>query len=386
MPTSLRETRFTRAAENRAAAIDRRLVEVLAAGRGRHSVRRVVVVVLCGAVHLVTLAFVAAAIWALWPGTNVEHKVLGVLCLLVAFALRPTFPRATKGAGLVDPEKAPATHALVAEIAAAIGAPMPTRLEVFSRINATASLTGLRGRTVGFGAPLWAASSGQARIAVLAHELGHFANGDPLHGRYVSGALQTLDHWLSIFTPVNTSSASLGHGPTLGRRALMNPGIQRVIFWPVRVVLTGYAHVISLVAAPDHRRAEALADLCAARAAGTDGAVDALEVTLATLGIEVAVNRAAVCREDPAPALQAFREAFDADRRAGVRRSGAAEKSRMDAEHPLTCDRLRLLESSPRMEATVTRTPEEWAAIEAEWARPVASRLTALAESMRYRR
>lgn len=356
----------------------------LAAGRLRRwTGTRVAVTVLCGAVHVVTLAFVASGVWALWPGSDLEVKALGVLCLMTAVALRPVFPRAAKGAGLVDPVTAPATRALVAEIAACVNAPLPTRLEVTTEINASASRTGLHGRTLGFGAPLWMASSHQARVAILAHELAHFANGDPIRGRYVAGALQTLDHWLAILTPVNTRRRSLRGEPAIGRGP--NPGVQRLFFWPFRAAIAGYAHLIDLVAAPDHRRGEAIADLRAAVAAGTDGAVDGLEVGLAALGIEVAVNRAAVRREDLAPALLEFRAQFGPEQRAGARRSGAAEHHRIGSDHPLTTDRLKLLESTPPREPRVRRTPQEWAEIEAEWAPAVAGRLRALAEPLRYR-
>ncbi|MFN3629436.1 MAG: M48 family metalloprotease [Casimicrobiaceae bacterium] len=40
--------------------------------------------------------------------------------------------------------------------------------------------------------PLMAILSPEERIAVMAHELSHGANGDPLRGTFLSGAVNTL--------------------------------------------------------------------------------------------------------------------------------------------------------------------------------------------------
>jgi len=114
--------------------------------------------------------------------------------------------------------------------------------------------------------------------------------------------------------------------------------------------------------------------------------VGGLEVLLAAPAVEVAGSAAAVRRESLGPAIIEFRAGYDADRRAASRRRGDVEKSRIDDTHPPTMQRIRLLESIEHLAPAVTRTDEEWAAIEAEWDPTLTSQLAKLGERYRYRR
>lgn len=365
----------------RVAVASERLVDELARTRrqnGRLTLANLAAVALATLVHAVTLAFAATGVLLLWPGTSVWHKVLGVLCLLLVWLLRPRFHRAAKGAGLLDPTAAPETRRLVAEVAEVVGSPMPTRCRVDRRINASAALVGLRGRELTLGAPLWAALTGQERIALLGHELGHFANGDVLQGRYVGTADDTLDHWAHVLEVSASSRAA--------RTRRAGPGLLLAAWaiYPARLLVAGYQRALELAAAPSSRRQEHYADLASARAAGSRGAIGLLEVLLASPGIDVEANRAAVTRADLGEAIRAYVASYDDARRAAVRRTGDVEESRIDSSHPPTMQRIRLIESLGAVAPVVVRTESEWAAIDAEWQDALTGALKRAADDYRY--
>jgi heat shock protein HtpX len=287
---------------------------------------------------------------------------------LVVFGLRQGQIRVRKGPGLLNPGTYPTTRALVREIAELIDAPMPSRLEVSADLNASAFTAGWRRRRVlSIGAPLWVALSPQARVALLAHELGHFAHGDVLRGRYVSSAAYSLVAWSEVFRL---------------------DGVARVAGWPVRVALAGYRRLLDVVAAPSHRRQELLADLSSVRAAGTDGAIDALEMVLAIVGLDVTANRVAIQPGRPplGPALREYGESYDAAARAGARRRGDDQRSAIDDSHPPTTERLRLIESTEWVPAAVVLDDARAASLDREWASTTQRALDRLAERYRYRR
>lgn len=368
-------------APTRLAASAERLVDELARSRrqnGRLSPANLAAVALATLVHAVTLAFAVTGVLLLLPGTTVWHKVLGALCLLLVWLLRPRLHRAAKGSGLMDPVAAPHTRALVAEVARIVGSPLPTHCQVDRRINASAGSVGLRGRQLTIGAPLWSALTGPERVALLGHELGHFANGDVLQLRYVGTAHDTLDHWADVLALSGSSRAA--------RTRRAGPGLLLAawLIYPARLAVAGYQRLLELAAAPSSRRQEHYADLAAARAAGSQAAVGGLEVLLAIPAIDVEANRAAVTRTDVGEAIRSHMARYDDARRAAARRSGDAEASRIDSSHPPTMQRIRLVESLGTVTPGVVRSEAEWAAIDAEWQAPMSAQLKRLGDDYRY--
>lgn len=374
-----------RAADSRLAdALARRLVDDLSASRrrsARFSAASVAAVALATVVHGVTLAVLGAGVWALVRGEGWPLKVAGVLLVALAVVLRPRFGRAPAGPGLLDAVRYPETAALLREIAAVTRTRVPDRLEVGTEINAHATTVGLRRRVVSVGAPLWVALSPQARVAVLAHELGHFAAGDVRQLRYVGAAYTALEGWLDVFTPGNAVDISAESWQGVSP----NSQLWSVATWPVRALLHGYLRLIDLCAAPSGRRQEHYADLVSVAAAGTDGAVDSLETVLAATGLETTANRTAMTPGRPplAPALVAYMEQYDARARAAARRRGDDDRSSIDDSHPPTVERLRLVESVPRVEAAVVIDTGRAARLEREWAPTIETMLKRLADGYR---
>ena len=111
---------------------------------------------------------------------------IAVGCLLILFMIKPLFarPAQERRRRTLTPETEPLLFEFVAKIAKLVGAPRPRRIDIDCDINASASfgqswwslLTG-RGLVLTIGMPLVAGLSLQQFAGVLAHEFGHFSQG-----------------------------------------------------------------------------------------------------------------------------------------------------------------------------------------------------------------
>jgi Zn-dependent protease with chaperone function len=357
-------------------------VDELAAARRPRRVTpgALVVYVLATAVHAVTFGFLGVGLWLLLGGDNWPQRALGCLCLLVPAAVLPRPGRASHGTDVS--ETAPETIALVAEIAEVVGGPRPTSVWISDDLNAMVTTGAVRGRALVVGAPLWVACSPQARVAVIAHELGHLANRDLIRGRYVSAAAEGVLAWLDILTPWSPHEE---HLLAAGEVGVGRGAIVRVLTWPVRAALMTYLRVLHRANTSAHRRQEHYADLAAVRAAGTAGAVDALETMLVMDGLLVTANRVAVTtgRPELRPALEAYMAGYGPERRQRARQEAAAEASRVDASHPPTFQRLRLVESVEHSHPVVALDAARCEAIERELGAALSSGLSSFADSFR---
>ncbi|GGU68201.1 M48 family metallopeptidase [Lentzea flava] len=203
--------------------------------------------------------------------------VAGIPVLLVAWALRPRLGRAGDVWHALRRDDAPTFFALLDRVAAAAGAPLPDRVALDARFNASAGTHGLRRRrTLIVGLPLFGVLTPQQRVAVLGHEFGHFVNGDPARGVLTSPAVRTP---LILADLVRPSESFVGDNlwTQLAERAL----------WPFQLLLERVFVLIGTgvvaVAARDHQRAEYCADALAVRLAGTS-AVAALMIDFAMAG------------------------------------------------------------------------------------------------------
>lgn len=363
-------------------AMNRRLVDALAAAgrRRRFSLGSIAVYSLATAVHVVTACFLLAGLALLVTGEGWIARVLGGLCLLVVVAVAPKFVRTDRGADLST--AAPQLRELVDEIGAVVASPRPTSIHVSHHLEVHVSVGPLGGRALTIGAPLWVVCSPAARVAMIAHELGHLAGRDLLHGRYVAAAYSALVSWHDIFSPRNfRDQAAWDYGLPL------SPGTIFIyaLMSPVRATLRTYLRLMDLANGPAQRRRELYADLAAVRAAGTDGTVDLLETVLGADGIVVTANRTAVTTGRPSlrTALEEFMASYGVERRQEARRRGEAEHSRVDDSHPPTVARLRLVESIEHVQPAVVLEPARNSEIERELASTLDQGLASFADLFR---
>jgi hypothetical protein len=336
-------------------------------------------------VHLLTLASLVGGLYLLVAPHTWPERVAGLVLLLVCYGTRPELPKRPAYVARLGPDDAPATFALLRQVGELVRAPVPDEVLVSRAYNAAVGRAGLRGRFVELGAPLWVAAPPQARVALIAHELGHLAHRDLTNGLWVSTARHTLRKWNDVF---RTPSAAT-HGT---RRGFWGGGIAVVLstlLFPLLRGLTGaYTSLVEWANAPSHRRQEMLADLDAARVAGTDGALELLDTILAKLSVETSISSAAVDgrRPDMWHVVTERLAARGPEERSRARATATSERTRVDASHPATTLRIRLVDGRPWEAPAVVPDAAEWGAIDRELARPLEAAAKAIGERIRYRR
>ncbi|MEV0092219.1 M48 family metallopeptidase [Streptomyces sp. NPDC050738] len=155
------------------------------------------------AVHGVTLALIVAGVLLVVVGWGSALPVVGAFCLFPAWVLRPRFRKLPDDGVLLRRGDAPRLFALIDEIAVLVGTTGVDAIAITPEVNAGVSAYGMKQRrllTIGLG--LWEILSPQERVALLGHELGHYANGDTRHGVVISNALRSLVTWRYVLHPV----------------------------------------------------------------------------------------------------------------------------------------------------------------------------------------
>jgi Zn-dependent protease with chaperone function len=293
------------------------------------------------------LAVVAAAVLIVvaWPERAVAWMA-AALVGVVAWALRPGVRR-QRDTLPTAPDTHPRLHALVREVAEAVGAAPPHAIELTDQPNAFAGRCGLlRRRTLILGVPLLVTLDAQETVALLGHEIAHFANGDSSRSVLVSAAHDTLIGWCRVVYP-DEHDARRGFAQYVAGVAMW------VLHWIPRGLLVLASHLEWA----ESQRAEFYADRLSASVAGTDAAVSSLE---RHLHVNYSVLRHACHRvvvggsKRGVLAELAFQAAeVPARERERRRRAAAIEPSSLDATHPPTGHRIRMLSSGPRLPARV---------------------------------
>ncbi|MCM0674306.1 M48 family metalloprotease [Micromonospora phytophila] len=328
---------------------------------------------LTAAASVVLLAgVVALAITGVWlivafPVPNLS-VVLGVALLGLAVALRPRFGRLDPDLEVLSRDRAPELHALVDEVAAAVGAPLPHIVGVDDDLNAYAGLVGLRRRRVlCLGLPYWGALDAQERVALLGHELGHFVNGDPRRMLLTQPAFTMLGSAADLVRPVDTVSGG-------GIVEMVGEALGKAFQWVLSRLLFGVHLVLVCVALRDSQRAEYLADEMSARAAGSAAATSLLDAVLAVESTALAVRREARAGHgaDRWRAAAAEARAAAADRLPRLRQLSVRDEASLFAAHPPAGLRRRMLTDRPWRDPAVVLTEARLARIDAELAKEYA--------------
>ncbi|MYY09366.1 M48 family metalloprotease [Streptomyces sp. SID4919] len=204
--------------------------------------------------------------------------VLGVVLLVIVAALLPRPGRLPRHAPVLYRADAPQLFELIDEVAAVVGTTGVHAVVVDTAFNAGVSAYGVRNRRVMYlGAGLWEVLTPQERVALLGHELGHFANGDVRSSFVTHGALRTLAHWYSFLTP----------NPVEG---FLDLCVNTLVFLP-RQVVHGLFLLLDGLTMRASQRAEYLADAHAARAGSTAAAVTMLDRLLIGDAVEAHLRR-----------------------------------------------------------------------------------------------
>ncbi|MHB9860250.1 M48 family metallopeptidase [Streptomyces sp. YIM S03343] len=320
----------------------------------------VLAIALALGVHGVTVVLAVAGVWCLVAGWGGLGVVVGLLLLAMAVVLGPRFRKLPDDRPVLFRADAPELFALVDEIAGVVGTRGVHAIVVDERINAGVTTYGVRRRRLlMLGMPLWEVLTPEERLAVLGHELGHYANGDTRHGFVVATAVRTLSLWHHALQPLQDPS------PT--------EMIVNVLYIVPRLLVRSVHELLVRLTTRAGLRAEYLADRHAARVASTQAAAsfmdrlliaDSLAVLLRSEANKAALTGSRSTREAAAHAdelwgaLTAYTAsvpeyAYERQRRAGARRG-----HRVDTTHPPTHLRRTCLLDGPHLEAAVTPAPD----------------------------
>lgn len=304
-------------------------------------------------VHGLTCVLAAVGVWGLIAGWGGLGMVFGLFFLAMAWSLRPRLNRLSDDDRVLLRDQAPELYALIDEIAVAQGTRGVDAVVVDVDANASVTQLGLRRRLLTLGLPLWEVLSPQQRVALLGHELGHFTNGDTRYGMVVGTAFRTLDTWLRYLRPIPNPNAI----HTLTNLACI----------PLRLLVTAVVALLDLLTAPSSQRGEYLADVASARTGSTEGATGLMDRLLVADSIVTTLNREVNSRrihgrsgtagqdgEGLWEALAAHMDSIPESEYERQRRVGALRGHCVDATHPPTHLRRRLLLDGPPVPALVT--------------------------------
>jgi Zn-dependent protease with chaperone function len=314
---------------------------------------------------LLTAALAAAGVWLIAINPNVVTISVGGAAVLVAITLVPPLDRLDRDHDPLSRDEAPTLYALLERVAAAIGTRPPGLIAVSSDFNAAVSQYGLRRRRVLYlGLALWGVLTPQQRVAVLGHELGHFVNGDVRHGLLARPAMVTLGRLARLLNP--------GPARNAGALVAMSELLLRVAMQPVVIGLRLAQLGIQALVFRDGQRAEYLADLGAARLAGTAAAVEVLDLMVHGEGGHTTVAsraRAGNGVEGWRTAIAELRERQTPTRLHRLRQLTVRREASLLATHPPSGLRSRLLDAGLWQDPSVRLTADESERIDAELAR-----------------
>ncbi|WP_207556021.1 M48 family metallopeptidase [Intrasporangium flavum] len=337
------------------------------AAAGRRSRAELVLVGISALIVLASLAcFVGAVlVWRTDWLIPVRFGVFVVLVLLGAF-LRPRFTRVPRR-DLLREGGAPNLRELVRRIADEVGTPAPDLVVISpDTLNLAVVRTGVRGRPVlVIGLPLWLMLSPAMRQAVLAHELGHLVNRDPLRNS-LTGPAQRIFADAVEWTGGRHPWRRLGRDLDRADQSGLGVMVVRFLLALANTVFATIQLAIDAVIMPDHRRAEYAADLVARDVAGTAATVAALD-RLNVLGELTDGLVHDVVTRGPADwlVLADRRSALLADRRELLRQ---ATRRSVDlwVTHPPSGMRASLVESLPDVPGSLPVDAELFARIDTE--------------------
>jgi hypothetical protein len=183
--------------------------------------------------------------------------------------LRPRFGRAPKPARRLDRNHAPQVFHLVEQIAAEIDAKPPDHLVLNLDDTVRLERSGVRSRTtLHIGSLQWLSLTPQLQVALLAHELAHTVNGDPLRARFVHPVL-TIVGRLGEWTRVDRTLAGVVRGP---RRRNPITLLSQLVQWCLSRIVLAVQLAFRAAGFREQHRAEYRADSMCATVAGTAAA------------------------------------------------------------------------------------------------------------------
>jgi len=295
----------------------------------------------------------------------------GVLLICIAVYLLPRFNRRPKHEEVLTRAQAPTLFGLVDRVAEAVGTKAPTLITVDSWFGASTWDYGLRRRrALSLGVGMFGALQPQQRVALLAHEMGHFRNGDIRRGLVIQPAMTSLGRLADLFRGqpvIDIGPMARARPGSAGGLAVIVEPLVNLVLAVTSSVFFGAQLLVLSVLLRDSQHREFMADRRAAELAGSKAAAELFDLFI-TDAWSVVASRARAQEQQPG-----WREAAAAlvapDRVPRLRRlrqlSIRREVSLWNT-HPPSGLRASLIEGQPPRLPSLVLTERESGLIDAE--------------------
>lgn len=294
-------------------------------------------------VHLITLLVAIAGLATIVAGyPNFVFVIIGLILVAFAWFLRPRVGKMP--VKIASRERFPVLYKVVDELAELLGAKEVAGIILTPDFNASFQQVGWKRKSIlHVGVPLFTILDKDQQIAILAHELAHGVNGDPMRGLFVGTAIESLFHWSYLIRPRQIWEVAAG-----GLLGLLTALVMVV----VNIFLLGLSNLLWYCAVAfiklvyyDSQRAEYLADYLASTVSGTKAMLSALEKLYIATSFDLLVQRL-VLNKQTSNFFTEFRHYVEhlpeseLERR---RRLSMMEDTRLDNTHPPTANRVAFL-------------------------------------------
>jgi Zn-dependent protease with chaperone function len=327
--------------------------------RGAYGPGYVAAATICLLIICLSVVTGLSGLWLIWRfWSNPFAIIAGIGLVGLAWMQRPRMARQPKDS--LKRDQYPTFFGLIDDVASAIGV-LPIQLvRINHEFNASMSeVSWARKPVLTIGLPLWKILAPQARVALIAHELAHRANGDPARSTFLAFAIHALDQWIIVLTQDASDQAD-------GLSAI----IANTAMWLVSRIVLAVRYVIMKLLYLDSQRAEYFADYLATRVAGTE----AMTSTLMSLEYNqhlgpFLLRGFAAADSTGASALELFQKFVGSMPESEIerlKRCQMAENAQIDSSHPPTAFRMRFLAAHPIEVGLVSLSKHEWDKIDAE--------------------
>ncbi|MDG5472668.1 M48 family metallopeptidase [Jeotgalibacillus sp. ET6] len=316
---------------------------------------------LAALVHLLSLGLAAAAGYLVWVGSDKVFLLFtAVLLLGISWVARPKIDRLEKDETVLTREDLPEFFRLVDSITSELGTGKIDGVVLNGEFNASIGRYGWKKRIIiKMGLPLFSILTAEEKKALLAHEIGHLANGDLARGFFIGTALNTLEVWHEILEPEELHEGQSGDLVKMVSASIL----KALSFFPKT-----YSDLLLYFLYFNKQQAEYFADYTGARLAGTEPAITLLEKIEYGRLYEYSIRKTALSSEklNLYHCLNDEIKQLPKREKSRYRKIAELEKSKVDDTHPPTYFRVQYLQSKKHLQKQADVDLQQFKSIQQE--------------------
>lgn len=329
-------------------------------------------------VHIFTLVVAAGSIWLLmrcglqlldgvrttnWPAFAVT-LALGVVGILAIWDVIPEEQKLPVE-NIASRQQFPHLYATIADIAASLGTAGVDTILIDASFRASVTQMGWeRKKVLRLGLPLFSILSPQEKVALLSHELAHYANGDTNRSLVVGSALHSLNSWYKLLHPdgFQFGNKRIGY---FGKRGSGGVNLLGLFLAPIAY---GGIFTLAHLMWRNSQRAEYLADALAAKNSSTPAVLSMLDKTQLRPAFDLSLQRFLAKHKNRSlfEDFQTYLAQMPPRELERIRRAAYLNQTRLDTTHPPTVYRLEFLRLRPIKTAQIVLTSSQNETLEQE--------------------